>query len=688
MMIIIYFFYGLFFGGLGLAALLQLRRGGDFPLRKHLPWLAAFGLTYGAVSWVDMFLTSRISHELVEILTIIRIVLQPLSGLLLLFFGWGILTKLEPLPSWTIFIPGVLIVPIAFIISYAVTTFITPSPIEIPIDIWSSYLLYLPGSVMAGIGFLRQWKIQGRHGHQDVSNLMLGAGLAFLFEAFVVGLVVPAAPYGPASYYNYDRVLSNAFIGEQIGIKTAYGLTAWLDYERVLEVTGLPIQFWRLVSAIAVTFFVMRGLDVFDAIRKRKLHALQLERDNAQKAAYETQITARQTAEGWTDALVSISRRIAELEDVDDILLYIVGSARELLKSDFIGIGLLNEEYTCLELKCFSTHHRTEMVTSPLLVKNPLIYETALASRPYRSKGDKPLKMLENICFFEDIQAKEVVIVPLTLDKNPIGALWIARCGKRSYQKSYSETDLIWLESMADQVVIAIKHGVMTAQLQSLSVIEERTRIAREMHDGLAQILGYLNLQVQTLESLLNQGKPEMLLTELKNMRASIQLAHADVRENILSLRTTLAHEKGFVPAIIEYLDEFGVQTGIQVQFKNKIEDELNISSLAEVELVCILQEALANVRKHAEALNVKVLLTREIDVDEEYINLSIVDDGIGFTLSDSIRRFGLQTMRERARSVSGELIVHSTPGEGTRVECKLPCLYHEKLEKESILIS
>ena len=103
--------------------------------------------------------------------------------------------------------------------------------------------------------------------------------------------------------------------------------------------------------------------------------------------------------------------------------------------------------------------------------------------------------MFEDVCFFTDQKAEAIIIVPLKLENTAIGVLWIARFEAQQF----SETDLIWLESMADQVVIAIQHALMTSQLQSLSIIEERGRIAREMHDGLAQVLGYMNLQVQTL---------------------------------------------------------------------------------------------------------------------------------------------------------------------------------------------
>jgi nitrate/nitrite-specific signal transduction histidine kinase len=237
---------------------------------------------------------------------------------------------------------------------------------------------------------------------------------------------------------------------------------------------------------------------------------------------------------------------------------------------------------------------------------------------------------------------------------------------------------------MADQVVIAIQHGLMTAQLQSLSISEERARIAREMHDGLAQVLGYLNLQVQTLEALLIQGKNENLRIELAQMRQAVRAAHADVRENILSLRTTLASEKGLVSAISEYLEEFGIQTGIETQFTNEAEQELDLSSVAEIQLVCILREALANVRKHAQASMVKVLITK----DDDHIFMKVSDDGVGFVERTSKRSFGLQTMRERAKSVNGTLMVHSSPERGTTIVCGLPCLEQEKINTHGVLLS
>lgn len=677
-MMIIYFFYGLSFFGLGLAAYLQLRRGSDFPLSKLLPWLAAFGFAAGATGWVEMFLVSEINPEVIRILDIARMVLQPVSGLLLLIFGWGIVAKLVPLPRWAIFVPGILIVPFAYVITYALSTFATPSPIEIPIDIWSRYLLYLPGSILAGVGFLRQWDIQRKLGYADVANLMLGAGIAFLVEAFVMGLVVPAAPYGPASYYNYDRVAYDAFSSEATGVTAQYGLTAWLDYQRILDVTGLPIQFWRMLSAFAVTGFVVRGLDVFEAVQKRAVQKLQDERDRAQQAAFDAQIAARQTAESWTEALVRISSQIAELEDVDSILLDIVESARKLLDADFMGLALVEGEIPRLMLKYYAVPGQAELVETPLLVENSLLLDLLEHQAAYRSSLAEPAERLQGVCLNCAETAGSLAAVPLNMDTASVGALWVAR-GQR---RVFSDTDLIWLECLADQVVIAVKHGLMTSQLQSLSVSEERTRIAREMHDGLAQVLGYMNVQVQTLDAYLQQGKLDRLQIKLDQMREAVNQAHADVREKILSLRTTLSNEKGVIPAIEEYLEEFGIQAQIATHFDNQVQGELDIASLAEVQLVCILQEALTNVRKHAQAQSVSVIVTRQGLAGDETIRLVVQDDGAGFTEVVQKSSFGLQIMRERAQSVDGSLMVRSNPGEGTQVECYIPCLRRERLSR------
>jgi nitrate/nitrite-specific signal transduction histidine kinase len=369
---------------------------------------------------------------------------------------------------------------------------------------------------------------------------------------------------------------------------------------------------------------------------------------------------------------------------VDEILLYIVENARSLLEADFAGVAILDEQRLTLGLKCFSARGEAQVVTGPPLpVTNAATRRVIDSFASYRSGPGEQAAWLEGLCLPSEEGAQSAAVVPLALESVAIGAMWVARFEPRLF----SETDLVWLESMADQVEIAIQHGLMTSQLQSLSILDERGRIAREMHDGLAQVLGYLNLQVQTLGTLLKQGKEQQLQQELDQMRRAVQTAHADVRENILSLRTTLAQDKSMASAVGEYLTEFGIQTGVETRFDYQVDGELRLASVAEVQLVCILQEALTNVRKHARASEVRVTIGCHSRREGEEIVLRVKDDGVGFASTGSHRSFGVQTMRERAQAVGGRLLIHSSPGRGTEVECHLPCLQAERLQRPSVVI-
>ena len=255
-------------------------------------------------------------------------------------------------------------------------------------------------------------------------------------------------------------------------------------------------------------------------------------------------------------------------------------------------------------------------------------------------------------------------IAPLVFEEEPVGVLWVVS----AQAEQFSQGDLDRLGHLSNQAVIAIQHTLMAGQLQSLAVVEERARIAREMHDGLAQILGYLSLEVQTLDALVRQGNTEATLGALRQARERITAAQADVRENILSLRTTLAGDAGLLPSLEQYLEEFSVQTGIDAHLASEV-DVSRLSPLAETQLVRIVQEALANVRKHAAARQVQIRLVAR----DGCLGVTVTDDGVGFDRVPNGKHFGLQTMRERAESVGGGLTVTSAPAQGTQVTFWLP---------------
>lgn len=634
---LLYFISGLAFFSLGFSALLETRHSSEIQLGRQLRWLAAFGLIRCLVDWMDLVLLLGPPQPFREALVTSRTVALPISALLLVRFGIGLLSETGPLPAWMNFVPSVLLVPVALLIAYALIIALTNPPLDRAADIWSRYLLYLPGCILAGFGFVRQWRrLEGR-GLGRAGRPMLGAALCFLLDGMADGLIVPEAPYG---------------------------LAPWLNMNHLLETTGIPVQLWRLLPALAVTWFTIRTLGIFEAEHVHQLRNLEQERQKAEHETLQMQRTARQAAETWTNGLVSLSRQIADMEPVDGVLIELVTLTRRLLHGDTASLALWDATSSNLELKCYAT--REGVTSAPSMpIKNETILATVRSCRSTRYPDDLPEDHPPWICPVLNRELQAVVIVPLKLDGRAVGGMWV---GRHDFPL-FSKEDQTGLEHLADQAVIALQHAVMAARVQSLAVLEERGRIAREMHDSLSQILGYLNVETQTLEALVRQGNRETAIAELRKARRQIGQAQADVRENILSLRTTLSNEDGLLPALREYVQEFGVQTGIEAEFTAESCSPPPLSPLAEIQLVRIVQEALSNVRKHAHPAQVQV----SVQVEGDCLHASIRDDGVGFSSVADHTRFGLQTMRERAESVGGTVIVQSEPGAGTSVDIRLP---------------
>jgi signal transduction histidine kinase len=394
---------------------------------------------------------------------------------------------------------------------------------------------------------------------------------------------------------------------------------------------------------------------------------LEQARRAAQQATIAAQIKACQTchtAESWTDALVGISRKIAEMGGVDSVLLNVVETARNLLAADTAVLALWNESGSQLEVKYFANSEGVKIGDSQP-VTNPILLEAVNSLSTQHYPGSKRAEDGRLHCMMIGQEIKTAAIVPLKLENQPFGGLWVGRL----QEAPFASTDLIGLESLADQAVIAITHSLMADRMQSLAVLEERSRLAREMHDGLAQILGYLRLETQAIEAMIQSGDYEESLESLRQARQNIDLAQADVRENILSLRTTLSGKAGVVATLQEYLQEYSIQTGIEVHFVSNLNSEPSLSPTAEMQMVRIVQEALTNVRKHAQAQAVQLRL----EASNGHLSALVTDDGVGFDLTPERGHYGLQTMQERALNVGGAVTVNSSPGQGTQVELWLP---------------
>ena len=209
---------------------------------------------------------------------------------------------------------------------------------------------------------------------------------------------------------------------------------------------------------------------------------------------------------------------------------------------------------------------------------------------------------------------------------------------------------------------------------RALATLRERDRVARELHDNLGQVLGFVKMQAQAARGMLARSQTSEAGACLEKLAAVAQDAHGDVCEYILGARAGMSTSSGFFPALEDYLQRLGENYGLAT--KLNVSPELADGAfppMVEAQLLRIIQEALTNVRKHARATGVDI----RISVRDGLAAAIVQDDGVGFdpALLETAagQKFGVRFMRERAEEVGGTVQVHSAPGAGTRVVISVP---------------
>jgi signal transduction histidine kinase len=208
--------------------------------------------------------------------------------------------------------------------------------------------------------------------------------------------------------------------------------------------------------------------------------------------------------------------------------------------------------------------------------------------------------------------------------------------------------------------------------LKGIATIEERERIAQELHDSLAQDLALIHLQLAEVESSIRSSADAPARDRVREIRKIAADSYEDVRQAIFGLRTVASKNLPFIPALKEYLREFGERIHIPVELDVRGGELTGLSPLAEIQLIRIIHEALSNVFKHAQATASTVTVER----DDGLLKVTVEDNGKGFAperIAGEKFHFGLQTMKERAEALGARLRVDSAPGQGTRVVVLFP---------------
>jgi signal transduction histidine kinase len=259
--------------------------------------------------------------------------------------------------------------------------------------------------------------------------------------------------------------------------------------------------------------------------------------------------------------------------------------------------------------------------------------------------------------------------VPLWAPGELLGDLWVARRAGAQF----TERDHRYLGTLAGIAAIAIAGARLREQERQGAILAERDRIARELHDSMAQVLGSTHLRLRRLLAGTELAERPGVSAELEELADVAEEAYRDVREAILGLRES-SRPRGFLEALQAYVDKYATQSGIRVFLETSTAGNASIAVSSEIQVLRVIQEALTNVRKHARATTAHVRVT---DAQPDGLMIVIEDDGRGFDPSAlRVHRYGgygLQTMRERMELAGGSLRVDSSPNHGTRVIAIVP---------------
>ncbi len=241
---------------------------------------------------------------------------------------------------------------------------------------------------------------------------------------------------------------------------------------------------------------------------------------------------------------------------------------------------------------------------------------------------------------------------------------------------TWSDDEIRWLELVGRSVGNLVSIVQLSEKLRSLAVMQERTRLSQEIHDGLAQMVGSMRIWAEETQQAAADGDLQTVQVTSGKIEQAARDAYASLREEMLELRDTVVPGKDIIPVLAEYLSRFqrnsGIKTHLMLDNTLKKQPGLQLPPQSEIQLLRIIQEAMTNIRRHAGAR----LATVNIQLQENWLVVAIRDDGVGFSMEQvSGDSLGLRIMRERAASLEGEILVETSPGAGTTLTIKVPTL-------------
>jgi signal transduction histidine kinase len=641
-MFLLFFINGMAFFASGIAIALENRKGSFMVPAGTFKLLAAFAFMGSAANFLQMLMSiqeASVSDALFINLTGVKLLFIIVGPILLLLFGANLVTAVTRHNWLNWFCIGLILVWfVSLLVQFPLSEGLSFAWISAA-ETSARNLLYLPALALAALGMALHARRFVRLGMHRVAVDSMGAAGAFALKAIVSGAIGFPAPV----------VSSTALVG-------VAGLSAYIA----------PIQMMRTLTTVGIAWFVIRVLRFLELERRQHL-------DVAIQDALQSQQRAREDVERWSKGLGrlvdAVSSAISSPLGLSEILNIALREVLDLTRFEAGEVFLINQD------------RGTLMFVTQTGMPEPVIECDRVAKVGQAVAGGRTqtgdVTVIPNVQ--EDLALRGmpcqvsgfrvIARVPLTYRGTALGTMNLFSRSERPPE----ENELSVLAAVGQQIGVAIENARLYGEIQNMAVLEERSRLSRELHDGLAQVLGYLNLKSKSLEQHLDAGEIARARSEAMDIKETAGHAYEDVREAILGLRTTVSAGVGLVPAVKEYTRRFGEQSGIVVNLMVSEHTRVAFPPEVEVQLLRIIQEALTNARKHSGAKRIWVRFESDGDRD----TIIVEDDGAGFDAQTAGQQgsthFGLQTMAERAQSMGGTLRIQSESDGGTLVVVELP---------------
>ena len=379
-------------------------------------------------------------------------------------------------------------------------------------------------------------------------------------------------------------------------------------------------------------------------------------------SSYNRPSTGSPALEAMSDAILAIAGELS----ADAVLKKIVDSARYLADARYAALGVPDSRGGFAEFITSGMTAEQWDAIGPLPRTHGLLGVMLQTSEPFRTQN------VENDPRFQGWpdhhpHMKSFLGVPIVSKGEVIAAFYLT---DKLNGGGFTQADQHLIEILGAHAAVAIENARLYERSRELSIIEERNRLAREIHDTLAQGLAAITLQLETAEALMDAD------TDLGRVRQNVTRALTlaqnnleEARRSVLDLRAAPLEGRTLVEALSALGRDTDAEGGPSVDFESTGLAR-DLPPQIDVGLYRIAQEALTNVIKHAEAQRVTVRLV----VSSNYVRLLIEDDGCGFDPSNvSQDNYGLIGLNERAKVLGGSLRLESSVGVGTRLEVHVP---------------